>query len=114
MKDMDAIVVKHINRKNIEDKIMSNIFIALKKITSFRLFISDETGTSAIEYGLLAALVSVAIIGGSTSLGESIDDTFEKNATHISGNASNQPLALNIPPANSFAAPPIDYSSPAE
>ena len=36
----------------------------------------DEEGASAIEYGLLAALIAVAIIAGATVLGVSINDTF--------------------------------------
>jgi pilus assembly protein Flp/PilA len=31
-------------------------------------FMRDESGASAIEYGLIAALISVAIIGGATAL----------------------------------------------
>ena len=35
-----------------------------------------EEGVTAIEYGLLAALIAVAIIAGATVLGVSINDTF--------------------------------------
>jgi len=44
-------------------------------------FLKDESGATAIEYGLIAALIAVAIIGGATSLGENLDATF----TSISG-----------------------------
>lgn len=40
-------------------------------------FIKDESGATAIEYGLLAALISVIIIGGATLLGENLNALFE-------------------------------------
>jgi pilus assembly protein Flp/PilA len=36
----------------------------------------DEEGASAIEYGLLAALIAVAIIAGATAVGGGLDGTF--------------------------------------
>ena len=36
-----------------------------------RTFAKDETGATAIEYGLIAALVSVAAIGALTAMGNS-------------------------------------------
>jgi pilus assembly protein Flp/PilA len=33
------------------------------------LYASDETGASAVEYGLVATLIAVAIIGAMTTLG---------------------------------------------
>ena len=44
---------------------------------TLRRFLSDETGATAIEYGLIAALVSVAIITIVTSLGQNLVTTFE-------------------------------------
>lgn len=44
-------------------------------------FVKDESGATAIEYGLIAALISVAIIGGVTALGTQLDTTF----TTVSG-----------------------------
>ena len=43
-------------------------------------FVRDESGATAIEYGLIAALVSVALIAGATSLGGAIDDQFNSLA----------------------------------
>ncbi|HMQ92304.1 MAG TPA: Flp family type IVb pilin [Amaricoccus sp.] len=37
---------------------------------------SDDEGATAIEYGLLAALIAVAIIGAVTTLGEGLIGTF--------------------------------------
>jgi pilus assembly protein Flp/PilA len=39
-------------------------------------FIKDETGATAIEYGLIAALVSVASILTLQALGNSLSDIF--------------------------------------
>ena len=38
--------------------------------------IRDEAGATAIEYGLIAALIAVAAITALTSLGSSLTDTF--------------------------------------
>ncbi|ATU95781.1 MULTISPECIES: Flp family type IVb pilin [Phyllobacterium] len=43
----------------------------------FARFLKDESGATAIEYGLIAALISVGIIAGATALGSSINTTFE-------------------------------------
>lgn len=43
-------------------------------------FIKDESGATAIEYGLIAALIAVAIIGAVTTLGGKVNDTFEAAA----------------------------------
>jgi len=37
----------------------------------------DEEGASAIEYGLLAALIAVAIIAGASAVGVSLGATFD-------------------------------------
>ena len=41
-------------------------------------FIRDEEGVTAIEYGLIAALIAVAIIAATTELGTSIGDLFTR------------------------------------
>ncbi|MBL4890879.1 MAG: Flp family type IVb pilin [Rhizobiaceae bacterium] len=45
-------------------------------------FLKNESGATAIEYGLIAALISVAIIGGASAVGTGVNDAF----TEISGN----------------------------
>lgn len=40
-------------------------------------FRKDESGATAIEYGLIAALISVALITGATALGSTLDSTFQ-------------------------------------
>ena len=39
-------------------------------------FIKDKSGATAIEYGLIAALIAIAIIGGARLLGTRIGATF--------------------------------------
>lgn len=42
----------------------------------FARFAKDESGATAIEYGLIAALISVGIIVAATTLGGSLSDLF--------------------------------------
>ena len=44
----------------------------------FKQFCGDESGATAIEYGLIAALVSVAAIGALTTLGDSLQNIFSE------------------------------------
>lgn len=44
----------------------------------FARLMKDESGATAIEYGLIAALISVALITGATALGGSLNNTFGK------------------------------------
>ena len=39
-------------------------------------FLRDEEGAAAIEYGLLAGLIAVMIIGGATAIGGSLQTIF--------------------------------------
>ena len=39
-------------------------------------FLNDESGATAIEYGLIAALISVGIIAAATALGGSLQNLF--------------------------------------
>lgn len=45
--------------------------------SKFRSLIADESGATAIEYGLIAALVSVAAIAALTAMGGSLKDIFK-------------------------------------
>ncbi|PTW62706.1 pilus assembly protein Flp/PilA [Breoghania corrubedonensis] len=45
--------------------------------TLFARFVKDESGATAIEYGLIAALISVAIITILTTLGTNLNTTFK-------------------------------------
>jgi pilus assembly protein Flp/PilA len=46
-------------------------------------FVKDESGATAIEYGLIAAGISVAIISVVTSLGSKLTTTFTKVSTAL-------------------------------
>jgi pilus assembly protein Flp/PilA len=48
-----------------------------------RRFLKDEAGATAIEYGLIAALVGVVIITGLTLLGPSLSNTFTDISTCV-------------------------------
>ena len=54
-------------------------------MNNLRNFVKDESGASAVEYGLLVALIAVVIIGAVTVLGHSISGMFAGVATTISG-----------------------------
>ena len=45
--------------------------------------IQDESGATAIEYGLIAALVSVVIIAALTTLGENLSTLFQTIAVTV-------------------------------
>ncbi len=49
----------------------------------FARFMKDESGATAIEYGLIAALISVALIAGATTLGNSLSNTFTSISTKM-------------------------------
>lgn len=49
-------------------------------------FVKDESGATAIEYGLIAALISVALITGATALGGSLDTQFKDLAGKLDTN----------------------------
>ncbi|SMD09879.1 Flp family type IVb pilin [Rhizobium sp. RU36D] len=49
----------------------------------FARFKNDESGATAIEYGLIAALISVALITGATTLGTSLNNTFKDISTKM-------------------------------
>lgn len=46
-------------------------------------FVADESGATAIEYGLIAALIAVVIIGAVTTLGGTLKQTFKDITTGI-------------------------------
>ena len=46
-------------------------------------FVRDESGATAIEYGLIASLIAVAIIAGATALGTSLNSTFNTLSTDM-------------------------------
>jgi pilus assembly protein Flp/PilA len=53
--------------------------------------IADEEGATAIEYGLIAGLVAVAIITALSLLGDSLNNLFSDVATQVDGATSGSP-----------------------
>jgi pilus assembly protein Flp/PilA len=46
-------------------------------------FLKDETGATAIEYGLIAAGISIAIIAVVNGLGTALNNTFSSVSTQL-------------------------------
>ena len=53
--------------------------------TILKHFVKDESGATAIEYGLIASLIGVAIIVGATALGTSLNSTFQAISSKMTG-----------------------------
>lgn len=51
----------------------------------FARFAKDESGATAIEYGLIAALISVVIIAAVSALGGSLIGVFNNITTELGG-----------------------------
>ncbi|MDV2968469.1 Flp family type IVb pilin [Nitratireductor aquimarinus] len=51
----------------------------------FARFLKDESGATAIEYGLLAALIALGIIAGATTIGTEISSTFTTIGGSLTG-----------------------------
>jgi pilus assembly protein Flp/PilA len=54
------------------------------QMTVITRFLKDESGATAIEYGLLAALISVVIIGSVKVLGTKVNGAFNSIANNLS------------------------------
>jgi pilus assembly protein Flp/PilA len=51
--------------------------------TFMKRFANDQSGATAIEYGLIVALIAVAIIGAVTTLGTNITASFQTVSTSV-------------------------------
>ncbi len=49
-----------------------------------RKMFADKKGATAIEYGLIAALIAVAAVGAMSNMGSQISKTFNNTATTMS------------------------------
>jgi pilus assembly protein Flp/PilA len=52
-------------------------------IASFKKFAADQNGATAIEYGLIAALIAVVIITALTTMGTNLNTTFTSVASSL-------------------------------
>ena len=58
---------------------MNNFFVVIQK------FIRDEEGVTMIEYGLIAALIAIAVITTVFAIGTNLNTLFEKVKNCVSG-----------------------------
>ena len=52
-------------------------------MTAFRKFIKNSKGATAIEYGLIAALIAVAAVSAMTALGGKLQTTFNNVSSNL-------------------------------
>ena len=81
-------ILVHVGRTTVGDAILSTrrIFkmeLYTRLMTWIADFKSDEEGVTAIEYGLLAALIAVVMAAGATVLGTNLDTLFDNIAADI-------------------------------
>jgi pilus assembly protein Flp/PilA len=53
--------------------------------TLFVRFVKDESGVTAIEYGLITGLISIVILVAVTAIGTSLQGLFQTIATALAG-----------------------------
>jgi pilus assembly protein Flp/PilA len=53
-------------------------FMMSKIVSAVKAFVADEDGVTAIEYGLIAALVGVAIITAVSGVGTELSNKFDE------------------------------------
>jgi len=63
----------------------------------FARFAQDESGATAIEYGLIAALISVVIIGAVSLLGTTLTGVFQEIEECLSGDAACESITAPTP-----------------
>lgn len=54
----------------------------------FKSYLQDESGATAIEYGMVAALISIALIASANLMGQDINNKFTEVSTHVSAAGS--------------------------
>ena len=65
---------------------MKDEVYTMKHLTfpAIQKFFQDDEGATALEYGLLAALIAAVIIGAVTTLGQVVSNTFNNIASSMS------------------------------
>jgi pilus assembly protein Flp/PilA len=61
----------------------TNLERRINRMDRLRRFFRDETGASAVEYGLLVALIAAVIVGAVTLLGGNLKATFDYIASIV-------------------------------
>jgi pilus assembly protein Flp/PilA len=49
----------------------------------FRLFLNDSSGATAVEYGLIIAIISLSMIAGFATFTDALTNTFETVANNV-------------------------------
>ena len=57
----------------------------MSTLTSLKRFVREEEGVTAIEYGLIAALIAIVIIVAVRAVGQNLSAVFNNIATTLSG-----------------------------
>jgi pilus assembly protein Flp/PilA len=52
-------------------------------IKSFKRFLANESGATAIEYGLIASLIAVVVIGALQIVGNNLKNTFTEIGNNL-------------------------------
>lgn len=58
--------------------------------SAFKQFRANEDGTTAIEYGLIASLISIAVFTGASLMGDETGDSLDDLATKWDAAAASQ------------------------
>jgi pilus assembly protein Flp/PilA len=56
-------------------------------LNTLKRFIRDERGATAVEYGLITALISIVIMGSVNAMGGGLNNTFTDLSTDLANNA---------------------------
>ena len=75
--------------------------------TIIRKFVKNEKGATAIEYGLIAALVSVAAIVALGNIGDSLNNIFGVVSTELNNAANSANTSASPAPAPAPAPAPV-------
>ena len=62
-----------------------NNLVGYRNTETIKRFFKDEEGVTAIEYGLLAALIALVIIGAVALVGTNLSGTFTSIANTVTG-----------------------------
>ena len=54
-----------------------------RSMSMFRRFVKDDSGATAIEYGLIAALIAVAAIAAMQNIGSKLSETFNNVSAEL-------------------------------
>jgi len=83
-----AKVQKLVNRGNPKPHGKNQYYKRRDKMERIKNFFKDESGASAVEYGLLVSLIAVVIILAVTALGTTIRGKFNDTVTALGGTAA--------------------------